>query len=182
MQLTTLIAGQTLQLLATYAAYPASEGWAVSLALAPRAGGAVITVNSTASGDSHQLTASYTVTAAWAPGAYGWEAWAVRGGDRFRVDAGQLTITAGLFGASTGGDTRSAAQQAYDAVTLLLQGKGGSGVETYQINGRMLRSYPLSDLIKLQQKLRADVNLERVAAGLPPIPGGGVQRILLRTP
>jgi hypothetical protein len=177
----TLYAGETLNYRASLAAYPASAGWVLHLVLGARTGSAPITVTGTAEGDAHLVQATSSTTAGWAPGAYGWELWAINGSERYRLDSGQLVVAPSLLGASASVDTRSDTQRAYDAVTALLQGKADSGVESYRINNRELKSYPLPDLIKLQAKLRSELSAERVAAGLQPLPGTGVQRILVRT-
>lgn len=174
-----IVAGETLNYRAVAASYPASAGWVVTLYLNPRAGGTATSVASTADGDDHLLQVAAATTAGWAPGWWAWETWAALGGERYRLEAGQLQVVAGLIGAAAGTDTRSDAEKALAAVTAMLAGKAGSGVESYRINGRELRSYPLPDLLRLQQQLRRDVQAEQtaanIAAGL-----GGRQRFVVR--
>lgn len=177
---TTLYAGETLSYRASVSGYPATDGWALTLVLGRRTGGAPITIASTPDGDAHLIQASATTTAAWAPAAYGWELWAAKGAERYRVEHGQLTVAPSLLGAAAGLDTRSDAERALDAVTALLAGKAAEGTEFLRVAGRELRSYPLLDLIRLQAKLRTEVNAERMAAGLQPLPGTGVRPILVR--
>lgn len=174
-----IVAGETLNYRAVAADYPASAGWVVTLYLNPRAGGTPTSVTGTPVGDDHLLQVTATTTQSWAPGWWAWETWAELGAERYRLEAGQLQVVPGLIGAAAGVDTRTDAEKALAAVTAMLAGKAGSGVESYQINGRQLRSYPLPDLLRLQQQLRRDVQAEKtaadIAAGL-----GGRQRLVVR--
>ena len=54
------------------------------------------------------------------------------------------------------------------------------GTLRYKINGRELETYPLADLLLLERRFKAEVDGERIAAGLQP--RGGVKRILVRMP
>jgi hypothetical protein len=66
-------------------------------------------------------------------------------------------------------------------VKALLTGKATSGVESYRINDRELRSYSITELLKLQQSLAAEVAAETKAAGLMGAnAAGGRRRILVR--
>jgi len=152
--------------------YPASEGWSLRLVMNPRAGGAVITVDSTASGDDHLLQISSAVTATYAAGAYGYEIYAIKAGEQYDLEAGQLTVMPGLLVAPGGTDTRTDAEKALAAITAMLAGKASSAVESYRIAGRELRSYPLPDLLRLQQQLRRDVDAEKTAANIAAGLGG----------
>lgn len=176
-----LVAGETLNYRATVAQYPASDGWALRLVMNPRSGGAVITINSMADGDAHLVRAPADATALWAAGAYGWELWALKAGEQYRIDAGQLEVLPGLLSASGGVDTRSQAEQALAAIEATLAGKASSAVQSYQINGRHLSSYSIGELVKLRELYRREVASERRAAGLSD-GRGAVRRIAVRCP
>jgi|CXWL01.1.fsa_nt_gi hypothetical protein len=178
---TSLVAGETLNYRVSVADYSAAAGWALTLYLNPRAGGTNLSVASTADGTDHLLQVAAAATVSWAAGSYAWEIWASLGGERYRIQAGQLDVRASLIGASAGLDTRSAAELALAAVTAMLTGRAGDGVQRYKINDRELWRYPLPDLIKLEAKLKAEVAAERRAAGLAD-GTGTVRRILVRTP
>lgn len=179
-----LAAGTTLKYTASLAAYPASAGWVLRYRLAVRTGsGTPIDLTCTASGDDHQLTVAYATTAAWAPGTYNVAAFVERAGERFEVpeEAGTLVVTPDPAAITAGVETRSQAEVALAAVQSLLAGKASSGVESYEVAGRQLKSYPLPDLIKLEAKLKAQVNAEAVLAGkAAPYPSTGIRRILTR--
>ena len=167
---TTLVAGETLNYLASVPQYPASAGWTLTLYLNRLAGGTAVNYTSTASGDDHLLQVSGTTTAAWSAGAYGWQIWATLGAERYQISQGQLEVRPSLIGAAAGTDTRTAAEVALDAVQSMIRGTATSGVLSYQINGRELRRYSMAELLMLESKLQTDVarerNAARVAAGL----------------
>lgn len=177
---TDLVTGETLNYTVSVAEYVAADGWVLRLVLSPRAGGTVYTVDSVPGGDDHLLTVSAAVTATWAPGQYAWEIWALRNGEQYRLEAGQIRVLAGLLGATGGQDTRSEAEQGLQAIDALLAGKATSGVQRYTINGRELQSYSLTELLKLRQHLVAEVASQRRAAGIVD-ERGSVRRILVRT-
>lgn len=179
----SIAAGDTLKATISLPDYPASSGWVLSYRMAPRAGGSVISFAATASGDDHQVNVAKAATSAWTAGAYTVAAWVDNGDERHEItsEAGEFTVRPNPATVTTGADPRSQAETALANVQTLLAGKASSGVMEYQINGRQLRSYPLPDLLKLEAKLKTDVDAERIAAGKPPIYGAGrVRRILTR--
>lgn len=178
-----IAAGTTLKFTVTLAAYPASAGWVLAYRLAPRVAGAPIDITGAASGADHLVSVAKGTTASWASGIYTVAAWVDNGADRFEVDseAGEITITPNPATLAAGIDQRSSAEVSLANVQALLQGKASSGTQEYTINGRQLRSYPLPDLLRLEAKLKTDVDRERIAAGKTPLHGGGrIQRILVR--
>lgn len=178
-----LAAGTTLKFTVTLPDFLASAGWVLSYRLAPRASGAPINITGTASGTDHLISVAKAATAAWVAGDYAVAAWVDNGTDRYSIDSesGQITITPNPATLVAGTDQRSLAEIGLANVQALLQGKASSGTMDYTINGRQLRSYPLPDLLRLEAKLKGDVDRERVAAGKAPVHGGGrIQRILVR--
>ena len=178
-----LAAGTTLKITVTLADYSAADGWVLYYRLAPRASGTPIDITGAALGTNHLVSVARATTANWAPGTYTVAAWVDNGTDRYSVDseAGEITITPNPATLVAGTDQRSLAEIGLANVQALLQGKASSGTMDYTINGRQLRSYPLPDLLRLEAKLKGDVDRERVAAGKAPVHGGGrIQRILVR--
>jgi hypothetical protein len=157
----TIVAGETFNYSAAPADYLATGGWSLRLVLNPRAGGVNVTVNSTASVDEHLLQATAATTADWAAGLYGWELWALKDAEQYRLQAGQLRVLPSLLAAAAGTDTRSDAQIALDAVTATINGTATGGVLSYSIDGRELRRYSMEELIVLQNKLANDVRNEQ---------------------
>jgi hypothetical protein len=182
--LPSLAAGDTLRYTVTLADYPA-DVWTLHYRLAPRLLGAAITITAGASGAAHAVTVSAATTAGWVDGPYTCTAWVTNaGGDRHSIDSetGPLTIRPNPATLAAGTDTRSTAEKSLAAVQALLAGKADSGVESYQIAGRQLSSYPLGDLLRLESKLKREIDFERLAAGMQTqYRGGGVRRILIRT-
>lgn len=178
-----LAAGTTLKSIVTLADYSAADGWVLSYRLAPRVAGTAIDITAAASGADHQVNVAKGTTANWPPGTYAVAAWVDNGTDRYSIDseAGEIVITPNPATLAAGADQRSQAEIALANVQTLLQGKAGSGTMEYTINGRQLRSYSLPELMRLEAKLKTDVDRERVAAGKTPLHGGGrIQRILTR--
>lgn len=179
----TLAAGTTLKSTVTLSDYPASEGWALAYRLAPRGGGPAITaidISTTASDDDYLVNVPKATTAAWVADTYTVTAWVDDGTDRFPVpsECGEITVTPNPATLPVGIDTRSSAAIALEAVQAVLLGKATSGTMEYQINGRQLRSYPLPDLMRLEAKLKADVDRELIAAGKDPVHGAGRPRTI----
>lgn len=159
--------------------YPASEGWSLRLVMNPRAGGPIITVNSTASGDEHLVQISAAVTATYAAGEYGYEIYAIKAAEQYDLEAGQLTIVPGLLVAPAGTDTRSQAEQALAALQSVMSGTASSSTKRYRINGRELEHYSPEELIKLHGFYERKVAEERRAAGLQD-GRGSVRKILVQ--
>lgn len=178
-----LAAGTTLKAVASLPDYPASAGWVLSYRLTPAAAGPAITFVASASGDDHAVLVPRGTTANWAPGVYTVTAWVDKGAERYSVDSegGRITVTPDPANLTAGTDLRSQSEIALAAVQSLLAGKAASGTAEYTINGRQLKSYSLAELMRLEAKLKADVDRERIAAGQQPQHGAGrIRRILTR--
>lgn len=179
-----ITAGDTLNPLVSLADYPASAGWVLSYRLTPRSAGTAYTFSATAADDAYQLDVPAATTAGWAAGQYTLSAWVTSGsGERHTVpsEGGQVTVWPNPATLAAGTDTRSYAEIALDNINALLRGKALTGNQRYDINGRRWDSYPLPELLLLQARFKADVDAERVAAGLAPR-SNGIRRILVRMP
>lgn len=179
-----IVAGDTLKPAAvTLADYPADDGWVLSYRLTPRSAGSAIEFSATASGAAHQVEVPAATTASWAAGDYTRTAWVTRGAERYSVPSqgGQVQIASNPASLAAGTDTRSAAEVSLAAVQAVLGGIASDGVLETQINGRQLRMMGMDELLKLESRLKSQVNEEDVAAGREPRYGGGrVRRILTR--
>ena len=177
----TLISGDTLNYRADIAGYSATDGWAFRLRLVPRTSAAsAADVTGTQDGDDWLVRVAASTTAAWPAGEYGWAAWVEKAGEVYTIETGQITVLPNPRSMVPGTDSRSAAELALANVQAMLQGRATSAVESYTINGRQLKYYPLTDLLRMESKYKADVDRERVAAGLPSMYGSGIRRILVR--
>lgn len=177
--------GDTLKHRAALADFPASAGWVLHYRLTPYSPGDPITFDAAADGDDHLVTVAAGTTATWAPGAYTVTAWVTLGAERYSVpsESGQARLLPNPATLAAGTDGRSDAQRCLAAIQALLAGKASSGDEELRISGRALRSYPLPDLLRLEQHYKAQVDAELVAAGQPALYGAGrVRRMLVRMP
>lgn len=165
-----IVAGETLNYRAIAADYPASAGWVVTLYLNPRAGGTATSVASSADGNDHLLQVPASTTATWAPGWWAWETWAALGTERYRLEAGQLQVVAGLIGAAAGTDTRSQAQRALDDAKAAFAAWTPT-TRRYRIAGREMEFADTGEIIKVVQywenEVRREQTAEAMAAGRP---------------
>lgn len=164
---TTVNAGDTIRWTKTLADYPASSGWVLTYTLLNAS--SKITITATASGNDHAVNVAAATSAAWTAGDYAWRAQVALAGDVFTVGEGRMTV-APSFGAATL-DTRSSARKALEAVEAYLADPSNLTAAKYQIAGRSLDRFPLTDLWKHRDRLRFEVAREdaatRAAAGLP---------------
>lgn len=178
-----LVAGDTLNYAATIPQYPTTDGWTTKLRLVPRVGGAAVTVTAVVDPDAgtyvFQVPAS--TTASWISGAYAWSVWVEKGGERYTVQSGQLTVQADPSALAAGTDTRSQAERSLEAINGMLEGRATDATQRYMINGRELWRYTMAEILRLKQHLEMAVAGERRAAGLDDS-RGTVRRILVRMP
>jgi len=170
MNLDKLTAGDTLDFRTTVPDYPASAGWQLVYRLVPRSAGTAITLTSTADGDVHRIQAGVSETALWVAGTYSWVAYATKPGERYTLQQGSVEILPDP-GTATTLDTRSNARKALDAVAAYLADPSNLTAAKYEIAGRSLDRFPLSEMWKHRDRLVVEVQKEdqaaRLAAGLP---------------
>lgn len=174
---TQLIAGDTLNYRVTVRSYPSSEGWVLKFRLVPRSGvGTAILLTAPASDDDTYLVQAQTgITAAWAPGQYGWASWVENnGGERYTIEAGQLEVLPDPATTAVGIDSRSLPRRTLED---LIKARAEWAVS----QGRT-RSYKIADrervfasAAELDQELRywegqvaAEDSALRLAKGLRP--------------
>jgi hypothetical protein len=166
----SIFQGETLNYSATLNGYSASEGWSLRLVLNPRAGGAVITLNTSADGDNHVLQVTAAVTATWAVGDYGYQLYAIKGAEVYFQREGQFKVRAGLIGSSGGIDTRSLAQKALDDANAALAAWSPT-TRRYKINGREMEFNSPAEIITIISHWTVAVQREQagaaIAAGRP---------------
>lgn len=168
-----LTQGDTVQWRKSLPDYPASSGWSLAYTLVNASG--KLTIGSTADGDDHLVGATAAVSAAWTPGAYEWQARVTKGSgaslEAHTVGRGRITVEASLSALSAGLDTRSTARKALEAIEAYLADANNLKASSYEIAGRSLNRYPITELLKLKSHYQAEVRREdaasRMAAGLP---------------
>lgn len=168
-----LILGSTLNFATTVAGYSASDGWTLKFRLVPRTSGSAIDITTTADTDdpsAHRAQASAATTAGWTAGVYSWASWVELAGEKYDIAQGVATLVADPRTATAPYDLRSDAQVALDNVRAVIRGKASADVLRYQIAGRSLERYPMSELVALESKLASEVAREqdaaRIASGL----------------
>lgn len=141
--------------------YPASAGWVLAYAMVSAT--AQIAITATAEGDSHRVTVAATTTDDYAPGAYSWQSYVSRSGQRFTVASGTLIVDPNLAAATAGYDTRSAAAKTLAAIETYLT-TGDPVAASVRFQDRELRHHDILDLLKARDLLRAEVANEGAAA------------------
>lgn len=169
---TQIIAGDTLNYSTQVLDYPASAGWALKVRLAPRGtavgSGAAVTLTATSAGDVFTAQAAASLTATWAPGAWGWATWVEKAGERYTVAQGQITVVPDSANLAGGTDTRTHAERTLEAIEAVIEGTAGRAHQEYEVSGRRLKFTPIAELLVLRDRYRAEVRSQRAAAsGLP---------------
>ena len=122
-----------------------------------------VTLTATANGTGWSTDISKAQTGVTA-GDYYWQAYAETGTRRETIGRGRLTIKPA---AGTGISGKTQAQQDLDAVQTAMRAIiSGGAVAEYTIGGRSLRKLPMSDLIMLEAKLKAEVAAEKKAESI----------------
>jgi hypothetical protein len=169
--------GDTLNYTTSVPDYPASDGWVLVTRLLPRPGsaGSAISISSSADGADpslHRTSVDADTTSAWVAGQYSYACFVRKtsSGERYRVDAGQITLEPDPE-TITELDNRSAAKQALDAVVAAIHGRATSVQMRYRIGEREVQFYSAEELKGLRSDLRVEVARENrdaaLAKGLP---------------
>jgi hypothetical protein len=165
-------AGDSAQWLVSIADYPASDGWTLKYKL----------INSTnqydivsiASDADHLINLLAATTNAYVAGQYELVAFVTKALERITLETGAFVIAPNLAGASTGIDSRSAAQKCLDALDTALATYGNKAyTQEYEIAGRRMKFTNLSDFMSARSKLQAEVARESARkSGINGIPFG----------
>jgi hypothetical protein len=164
----TLYAGDTLKQVISSADYPATDGWTLKGRFAPVASGTAVTVTAATAEDGadYELTVSAATTDGWAAGNWQYTLFVELAGERHTIEVGNITVLENPANAAAGIDTRSHVKKTLDALEAMIEGKAGSDVQSYTINGRQLQHYTIPDLLMLRDKYSAEYAREqRVKSG-----------------
>jgi enamine deaminase RidA (YjgF/YER057c/UK114 family) len=165
---TSLIAGDSLSVLVSGGAHPASAGWVLKMTLVPRVQGpSVVVITAAAEGDDHRLQVGKTATTAWQPGQYAWAQWVEKGDEAKTLDRGQITIQPDPRTMPVGTDTRSQAVQALESCkTALADFRAGKGLKRrYKIGEREMEFTSTAEVLREIKFWQNQVDAEEVAAG-----------------
>ena len=172
MELTQLVAGDTLDFETAVPSYPAPDGWTLTYRLVPRSGAAIeFSSNATPSDPAnYRMQVGASTTATWAAGAYGWASYVSKSGIRYTVAQGQITILPDP-GVATNVDTRSHARKCLDAIEAVLEKRATQAQEEIEIDGQRLKRTPHAELIRMRshyaQLVASEDARNRLAQGLP---------------
>lgn len=148
---TSFAAGDTVQWTVAFADYPATT-WTVTYYFR---GASKQSVQATASGTNHAVTIAATTSAAWTPGEYWWEAYAVSGSERHRVNSGRLTVGKNFSVSDEVFDGRTHVQITLEAIEAVIENRATSDQQAYTIAGRSLQRMPIRDLLFLRERYSA---------------------------
>jgi hypothetical protein len=138
-----------------------SADWTLAYAIR---GAVNLTLTGTPYGEGWETTITVAQSTTLTAGTYYWQAYATKGSNRVTLGSGQLQVAANLSAQSAGYDGRSQAQKDLEAVQAAMRAIiTGGAVQKYVIGNRELQKLPMSDLLTLESKLKADVARERRA-------------------
>lgn len=151
--------------------YSSAASWVGTFVLKHNTGNDSITATGVADGaGGWNFTLTATQTAALHIDSHWYQLYVTKAAERYTLEQGQVRIL-GNIAVGTNYDGRSQAQIDLEAVQAAMRTKiSGGAVAEYTIGNRSLKSMPMTDLIALENKLKADVakeaRAERIAKGL----------------
>lgn len=156
-----LIVGDSLNMLDTYADYPASEGWVLKTTFTPRLStSAKITLTAVAEGDNYRTQVAPASTSSWVPGDYSVHQTIEKSGQRITVATGKLKLLPDPAVVAPGYDDRSHLEKVIANIEAMLEGKTSKDVQEYSIAGRMLKHIPINELLTLRDKYKHQLAAE----------------------
>jgi hypothetical protein len=128
-----IVIGETVEWRKELDDFPADQGWTLTYYF--RGEGTGFDVAGVADGSAFNLTAASSATAVASPGAYYFQAWAVKGSEKHLVEENSVELTASFQSITTATtfDGRSIAKQILDAIDNLMQGKATVDSQRYLI-------------------------------------------------
>lgn len=148
-----IIAKSTAPCLVELKGYTPVDGWAATLALR---GVTKANVDGVVTGSCWEFTLPEL-----SKGHYWWQVIVQRDGEQQVPLSGELEVLPNLLDENENFDGRSEAKKALDAVNAVLYKKASRDQLSYQINGRQLQRYSISDLMTLRSFLANKVRREK---------------------
>jgi hypothetical protein len=159
---TRLRAGDTARWRLDLPDYPPADGWALAYTLVTTTG--VISIVSAADGSAHLVEVPTATTAVWQAGRYTYQEYVTRTGERVTLSTGEVLIEPDLSQVIAGADTRSHARRVLDSIEAWLETKSAIA-GSVQIGDRRVQQYPITELLALRDRYRAEVARERGSTG-----------------
>lgn len=155
-----IVAGDTLALRLTASGYSAVDGWAADIAMMVP-GSATLIEFTTGAADADAWIWDED-TSAWGAGVYDWRMQVSKAGEVHTVDGGKIQVKAAL---AAGVDIRSDAEKALAAISAYIAGNVSAPMAEHRVGDstgyRMVKEWPLTDLLKLQAYYQRLVNREQ---------------------
>jgi len=151
--------------------YSSTASWVGTFVLKHNTGNDSITATGVADGaGGWNFTLTAVQTANLHIDLHWYQLYVTKAAERYTLEQGQVRIL-GNIAVGNNYDGRSQAQIDLEAVQAAMRTKiSGGAVAEYTIGNRSLKSMPMTDLIALENKLKADVakeaRAERIAKGL----------------
>lgn len=156
-----LIVGDSLNMLDSYADYPATEGWTLKTTFTPSLStSSKITLTATTEVDSYRTQVAPETTALWVPGDYSVHQTLEKAGQRLTVATGKLKLLPDPAAVAPGYDSRSHLEKVIANIEAMLEGKTSKDVQEYSIAGRMLKHIPMNELLTLRDKYKHQLAAE----------------------
>ena len=149
-----------------------SASWTRTVSLRHRTDADVLNiVGVAAAGGGWDFTITATQSATLGTGTVWFQDYVTAGSERFTLGNGSIEVQANVAVTTGAFDGRSQFEQDLDAVRAEMRARiTGGSVQEYSIGNRSLKKMPMSDLIAMESKLKADVAREtrrkRIAQGL----------------
>ena len=154
---TQLMQGDSYAITLSPTAYPATDGWALSFAVA---GATEQQWASAPSGDAHAFTLTTAQTAALTPGAYRWRLRATDGTATETFDNGVLEVLADI-GAASAGSLQSYPERMLAICRLARESVLAGESRSFMIDGRQMMFHSLAELAKEEAHWRRELAAER---------------------
>lgn len=157
-----LVVGDSLNVLNTFAEFPASSGWTLKTRFTPLSPtGTAILLTAVAESDSYRTTASSNTTATWQAGDYSVAQWVEKVGQRITAASGIIKLLADPATAAAGTDTRSHLEKVIANIEAMLEGKAAKDVQEYSIGDRSLKKMTVAELISWRDKYKFQLAREQ---------------------
>jgi len=144
-----------------------ADGWTLEFRFSGATNFA-LTVTANVANDGWDVAYTAASSASVSPGRYEWFARCSKAGIVQTIARGEVQVAPNI--SATGIDSRSSARAALDAIQKRLTGVATDAVLKYEIAGRRLEHYSLTELLalesRLQQEVRAEDDCARAASGL----------------
>jgi hypothetical protein len=162
--------GDTVAWALTLPDYDAADGWLLTYTFVSPA--QVKTLTASGAGTTYTTTLAAADSVAWAAADFAWQATISKGGERYTVGTGRITVLPSLVGAVAGLDSRGHARKVVDAIEAVIEGRAGEAESDLQINGRAIKYIPVAELLALRDRYKLELNMGAAAGAFANTPRG----------